>query len=81
MTKRRWKRHSGVKDKIFSIVKSNKDITTSGIIVKLKEKDIKVTWKLVNSFLVEFEQDKKITRIQIGQMHKINFWNVTAKVL
>lgn len=76
MTKRRWKCHSGVSDKILVIIKSNKDITTSGIIVKLKEQDIKVTWKLVNSFLVEFEEAKKIKRIQIGDKHKINFWNL-----
>lgn len=75
MIKRRWKCHLGVPEKILSIVKSNKDITTSGIIVKLKEQGIKVTWKLVNSFLIEFEKDKKIKRVQIGDKHKINFWS------
>lgn len=76
MIKRRWTKHSGINDKIFSIVKKNKSITTSGIIVKLKEKDIKVTWKLVNSYLMEFEKDKKMKRVMIGDKHKINFWNI-----
>ena len=73
--KRRWNKHAGVSDKIISIVKCNQNITTSGIIVKLKEQNIKVTWKLVNSYLEEFESDKKIVRVKIGDKHKINFWN------
>lgn len=73
---RRWEKHSGVDEKIISILKFNRDMTTSGIIVKLKEQDIKVTWKLVNSYLEEFEKDKKIKRIEIGDKHKINFWNM-----
>ena len=76
MVKRRWNKHSGIGDKIFSIVKSNKSITTSGIITKLKDKDIKVTWKLVDSYLMEFEKDKKIKRVTIGDKHKINFWDI-----
>ena len=76
MVKRRWNKHSGVSDNIFSIVKCNPNITTSGIIVKLKEQNIKVTWKLVNSYLEEFEKDKKVVRVKIGDKHKINFWNI-----
>lgn len=76
MEKRRWKCHSGVDDKIFAIIKTSKDITTSAIVTKLKEQEIKVTWKLVNSFLLEFEEAGKIKRVQIGEKHKINFWNV-----
>ena len=76
MIKRRWKCHLGISDKIFQLIKSNKDLTTSGIIVKLEEQNIKVTWKLVNSYLVEFEESKKIKSVQIGDKHKINFWNV-----
>lgn len=75
MGKRRWKCHSGVGDKILSIVKANKDITTNMILVKLKDQEIKVTWKLVNSFLEEFEEEGKIKRVVIGDKHKINFWN------
>jgi len=74
--KRRWKCHNGVDIVIFDIVKNNKDITTSGVIRKLKEEGFEVTWKLVNSFLVEFQEEKKVKRIQIGDKHKINFWNV-----
>lgn len=79
--KRRWKCYAGVDIKIFNIVKTNKDITTSGIINKLKEQKIEVTWKLVNSYLVEFKKAKKVKSIQIGDIHKINFWNVTSKSL
>ena len=75
MAKRRWKCHDGVGEKILSLVKSNKDITTSGIIVELKKQGIKVTWKLVNSFLEEFEEANKVKRVQIGDKHKISFWN------
>ena len=74
--KRRWKCYSGISDKIYSIVKANKDITTSGIITKLKEQGIKVTWKLVDSFLTELEEENKVKRIKIGDKHKINFWNI-----
>ena len=76
MIKRRWKCYAGAGDKIYSIVKSNKDMTTSGIVLKLLDSDIKVTWKLVDSFLVELESDKKIKRVRIGDKHKINFWNI-----
>jgi hypothetical protein len=75
--KRRWKKHIGVDKKILDIVKRNKDITTSGILLKLKDKKINVTWKLVNSHLVEFQESKKVKRFQIGDKHKINFWNLT----
>lgn len=74
--KRRWKCHIGVGKKILNIVKTNKDITTSAILGKLKNQKISVTWKLVNSYLVEFEESKKVKRIQIGEVHKINFWNI-----
>ena len=74
--KRRWICHIGIDKKILDIVKQNKDITTSGILLKLKDKNINVTWKLVNSHLVEFKQNKKVKRIQIGDKHKINFWNL-----
>lgn len=73
--KRRWKCHAGVDKRILSIVESNEGITTSRIIVKLKEENIRVTWKLVNSHLVEFEEEGGVSRVQIGQAHKINFWN------
>ena len=76
MTKRRWKCHEGIDDKIFSIIKSNKDITTSGILVKLREEDVRATWKLINSYLIELEEAKKVIRVQIGDLHKINFWNI-----
>lgn len=74
--RRRWKCYSGIDIKIFNIVKSNKHITTSGILLKLKEKKTSVTWKLVNSYLVELEQNKKVKRIQVGDIHKINLWNI-----
>lgn len=73
---RRWKCYSGIGEKILSILKSNKNITTNGIISRLREQDLYVTWKLVNSYLLEFEQDKKVKRMQIGDVHKINFWNL-----
>jgi len=76
MIRRRWKCHEGIGDKILEILKNNKTRTTSGIILKLKDYDFFVTWKLVNSYLCEFESDKKVTRIQIGDKHKINFWNI-----
>ncbi len=79
--KRRWKCYAGVDIKIFDIVKFNKNITTSGIINKLKEQKIDVTWKFVNSYLVEFKKAKKVKNIQIGDRHKINFWNIISKTL
>ena len=74
--KRRWKKYDGVGVDILNIVKKNKNITTSGVIKKLKDSNISVTWKLVNSYLVEFQESKKVKRIQIGDKHKINFWNL-----
>ncbi len=76
MIKRRWKCHEGIGDEILSTVRSNKDITTSGILKKLSEQDINVTWKLVNSYLVEFEEAKKTRRFQMGEKNKISFWSI-----
>ncbi len=74
-SKRRWRTHEGASDKILIIVKSNKNLTTNAIIKLLAEQNFKVTWKLVDSRLCELEEEGKIKRIQIGDAHKINFWN------
>ncbi len=74
--KRRWRRYSGIKDKIFLIIKSNQYVTTAGVVVILKDQEINVTWKLVNSFLMELEFENKVNRFKIGDKHKINLWNI-----